>query len=615
MSESFLNSPLIYSIALTLIHFLWQGVLIALVLKTALLITPHYKSQLRYGLSSGAMILNLVSPIVTFFIIYQPNYFHLTHQLSKTAVNGSEQSTITSQQATWYANVVEYLPYLTIAWLCVIAVMSLKLIIELYTVNQLPKNNALAPDATLLARFQELSNQVGIKKTPTLLLSLNIKVPMAIGWIKPIVLLPVHMLTGLTPTQLDMLILHELAHIRRYDYAVNFVQSIVEIILFFHPCVLWISNQMRNEREYCSDDIAVKHCGDPIAYAHTLTDTASLCNKHRHHSIPTMAMAASGGDLTQRVLRLVQHHHCASSNQVSKWFASLTVLSVVLFMSSHQIVKLLKVELNAANYVPRVEIHNSPVLTAETEAFTETLAPTELTVPENEVTTSTANTQPKVNQSVPVEQPKSSATNEIASTNTTVPTITSVEETLAPQTASNIDSVEQKLTQIENTYRKEPENYNTASSAELSLDNPYSNALASLNVTPNNNEQRTFNDNTTKSNTFTPSTNNNPINPIESEQAQAAPVANTAELVFSVPPRYPSSAKRKGIELEVKVDFTIDANGNVKNIEFPEVKHQINYFKNAIRSAVERWRFIPATYDGKAIDSKMSKIFSFHLQK
>ncbi len=82
---------------------------------------------------------------------------------------------------------------------------------------------------------------------------------------------------------------------------------------------------MRNEREYCSDDIAVQHCGNAIAYAHTLADTASLCTKTHNHTIPNMAMAASGGDLKQRVIRLVDHH-CAPSNNISKWFASATII-------------------------------------------------------------------------------------------------------------------------------------------------------------------------------------------------------------------------------------------------------------------------------------------------
>jgi hypothetical protein len=93
---------------------------------------------------------------------------------------------------------------------------------------------------------------------------------------------------------------------------------------------------MRNEREYCSDDIAVQHCGDAIAYAHTLTDTASLCAKGHFHTIPTMAMAASGGDLKARILRLVDHH-CAPSNNISKWLAAASLLLALFLLSLNQL--------------------------------------------------------------------------------------------------------------------------------------------------------------------------------------------------------------------------------------------------------------------------------------
>ena len=150
------------------------------------------------------------------------------------------------------------------------------------------------------------------------------------------VLLPATMVTGLNSAQLEMLILHELAHIRRHDYLVNFLQTLIELLFFFHPGVHWIGKQMRNEREYCSDDIAVQHCGDAIAYAHTLTDTASLCAKNHFHTIPTMAMAASGGDLKERVLRLVDHH-CAPTNNTSKWLAAVSLLLALALLSVNQL--------------------------------------------------------------------------------------------------------------------------------------------------------------------------------------------------------------------------------------------------------------------------------------
>lgn len=622
MPDSFLNSPLVFSIALTLIHFLWQGALIALVLKTALMFTPHQKSQLRYVFSSGAMLLNFITPLVTFFVIYQPNTLNLTQPLFETSMT-SIKFTPSSINNGWHASIVEYFPYLTVFWLSVISILSLKLFIELYSVTQLPKNNVLAPDDELYKRFEALAKKIGLRNTPNLLLSLDTHVPMAIGWIKPIVLLPVSMLTGLTPTQLDMLMLHELAHIRRYDYFINFIQSIVEIILFFHPAVLWVSNQMRNEREYCSDDIAVKYSGNPIAYAHTLADTATLCNKHRKRSIPSMAMAASGGDLTQRVLRLVNHHHCASSNQVSKWFAALVVLSIVLLSSSQQLINLLKLELNAASYTPKVEIVDQPLI-----ARAETLK-TEIQIKLSPPLEELIRNDDKVTIEKKFEQ-INAPTLEVIDKDTK---ITIQEEQIqsinldSNNLNNNLDSfssdIETKLTSADFTSSERLDTPEAKSLSELAFEktdsnspqsssyNAYAKELLELSPTfinPNIKEIQTLAvDDAHTLETLIP--------PLTSTIEKSIPSYNDAELIFSIPPKYPVIAKRKGIEIEVEVKFIIDKNGYVKDLDFPAVKRHKHYFKSAVRNAMEKWRFIPALHNGEAVESEMSKIFSFSLHQ
>ena len=340
MLENLFTNPFLTSLALTLLHFLWQGLLVATVLKSALLIFNNNKPQLRYALSALAMLVNLLLPIITFIIVYRTEVSSVNALASSLALNEFIQELKQPDALFSYKELIEklplLLPYISVLWLATITLLASKLLIEISTVNKLPQQGTVAPSDTLQARFNELAKQIHLKITPRLLISLKVEVPMAIGWLKPMVLLPASMIIGLTNAQLEMLILHELAHIRRHDYLVNFLQTLVEILLFFHPAVLWVSKQMRNEREYCSDDIAVQHCGDAIAYAHTLADTASLCTKTHIHTIPDMAMAASGGDLKQRVIRLVGHH-CAPSNNISKWFASATIIFSILLLSSKQL--------------------------------------------------------------------------------------------------------------------------------------------------------------------------------------------------------------------------------------------------------------------------------------
>src|SRR5437879_8308979 len=134
------------------------------------------------------------------------------------------------------------------------------------------------------------------------LASAVVPVPAVIGWLRPMILLPASALTGLTPLQLDALLAHELAHVRRYDYVVNLIQSVIETLLFYHPAVWWVSQQVREEREHCCDDLAVAVCGDAHFYA-----TALLGMERLRGTPPSFALAATGpgGALMGRIRRLV----------------------------------------------------------------------------------------------------------------------------------------------------------------------------------------------------------------------------------------------------------------------------------------------------------------------
>jgi beta-lactamase regulating signal transducer with metallopeptidase domain len=341
MLEQLLNNPFLYSLSLTLLHFLWQGLLVAVTLKSLLSIVANSESKLRYSLAILAMLANAILAVLTFIMVYPDTSSGANSNLSPIALTSlvselTQQNPLLNYQELLPSILAYSLPYLSLLWLVSIAILASKLIIEIRNVNILPMRSSIAPSPELLVRFNQLVTQIQLTKTPQLLISLKAEVPMAIGWLKPVVLLPIAMITNLNSVQLEMLILHELAHIRRHDYLVNFFQTIIELLFFFHPSVHWVGKQIRNEREYCSDDIAVQHCGDAIAYAHTLTDTASLCSKKHFQTIPQMAMAASGGDLKARIIRLVDHH-CAPTNYTSKWLAAFSLLIALSLLSINQL--------------------------------------------------------------------------------------------------------------------------------------------------------------------------------------------------------------------------------------------------------------------------------------
>lgn len=133
-----------------------------------------------------------------------------------------------------------------------------------------------------------------------LLVSDAIQVPAVVGWLRPAILMPVAAFAGFPAGYLDALLGYELAHIRRHDFLVNMLQGTAEALLFYHPALWWVSQQIRIERELCCDDVAVASSGDVLTYARALAELESLRPAHA-----SLAVAANGGSLVNRIRRLL----------------------------------------------------------------------------------------------------------------------------------------------------------------------------------------------------------------------------------------------------------------------------------------------------------------------
>jgi GWxTD domain-containing protein len=168
--------------------------------------------------------------------------------------------------------------------------------------------------------LNHLSGRIGIARRVSLWNSTLVQVPTVIGWLRPAVLMPVGCLAGLSASQIEAIFAHELAHIRRHDYLVNVFQSLVEAVLFYHPAVWWVSQQIRKERENCCDDLAVSINGDCLAYAQALSFL-----EERRSSHPAIALGANGGVLAMRIKRLLGYKNAPSYS----WLAAGTQLAVV----------------------------------------------------------------------------------------------------------------------------------------------------------------------------------------------------------------------------------------------------------------------------------------------
>ena len=149
------------------------------------------------------------------------------------------------------------LPWILITWLIGVTVMSIRLLMGCMGVHRWRQNLEPLPDG-LAQRIAPLARRLGMKDFAGVFVTRSDIQAMAMGYLRPIVILPATMITRMPPEMLEAVIAHELAHIRRLDLWVILLQRIVETLLFYHPAVWWLSNQIRNEREFCCDELAVE---------------------------------------------------------------------------------------------------------------------------------------------------------------------------------------------------------------------------------------------------------------------------------------------------------------------------------------------------------------------
>jgi beta-lactamase regulating signal transducer with metallopeptidase domain len=318
--ESLFEKSLIDALGWALIHFIWQGTLVAILLAAVLRILQAWSSNLRYAAACVAMSLMLVLPPATIVLISLsatkqstrgvPHVFttrsdlHTFSGAYEPAIAPDKTEFVTSPTNPWYFfrsdSLLPFLPWIILVWLLGVGIFSLRLTCAWLYTQRLKLYMARAMDGKWEEALHRLCEQLQVRRPIRLLESTIVGVPTVIGWLRPVVLLPVSAVTGLSWQQLEALIAHELAHIRRHDYLINLLQAVIETLLFYHPAVWWVSRRIRQEREHCCDDLAVAVCGNALTYARALLEMEQL-----RAAGPQLAMAANGGLLMNRIQRLL----------------------------------------------------------------------------------------------------------------------------------------------------------------------------------------------------------------------------------------------------------------------------------------------------------------------
>jgi len=283
----------------TLVHFLWQGALIAAITAGALRLLSRRTAQLRYAVGVSALSIMIAAPAVTFVFYAQAGSILRGTMLRTAAILDPAVLSRTAAAIVLPAHNPQWTTWVVALWIVGVVLSSLRILVGWRLTRRLLQTASDSVPESVKQMLACMMARMAFVRPVNLLISERIDGPAAIGWLKPVVLLPITAVTGLDPAQLQAVLAHELAHIRRHDFLVNVLQQCVESLLFYHPAVWWLSRRIRMEREHVCDDLAVAACGDPAVYAKALVEL-----ERSRSNVPEMAMAAARGSLKARVRRI-----------------------------------------------------------------------------------------------------------------------------------------------------------------------------------------------------------------------------------------------------------------------------------------------------------------------
>ncbi|SOD97145.1 M56 family metallopeptidase [Spirosoma fluviale] len=308
----FLTSPVADALGWTLLHAIWQGFALVLPVAVVLHLLRNRSSALRYQISTLTLLAQLLVSAATFAWYYEPLVSSGSSKPMAVAMQtlpirwqAMAQTLPWPQQLQLFLE--NHLSQFVFVYLLGVALFGLRLAGGWLYLQRLTKTATEPTSAVWMQLTNRLRSTLAIRGAVQVRESARISVPMVVGILKPILLLPVSLVTQLTTREIEAVLAHELAHIKRHDYAVNLLQSVVEVLYFFHPALWWLSARVREEREHCCDDLAVLACGgDGRILAQALAHVEEL-RLRQQTAAPALAMAFAGKrqHLLHRVRRML----------------------------------------------------------------------------------------------------------------------------------------------------------------------------------------------------------------------------------------------------------------------------------------------------------------------
>ena len=311
-------SPFTFALGLTLMHFLWQGLLIGCATALALALMRNTRAEYRYLLACSALMACLCWPALE---LYQrlggstaaaSTDFQMIQLAAQTITGAGEPFDLRDS-----------LRGIVGLWALCAAALALRMAFGLLWIQRAIREEAPRHRTDRLrweASVARLALRFGVTRTVRLRIVDTLASPVTAGWWRPVVLVPASLVSGMPPDLLGALLAHEMAHIKHHDYLVNLLQNVIETVLFYHPAVWWISNRIRVERELMADDLAARTLGEPRRLALALSELEKL-QFSTHH----LAQAANGGNLMERIQRLIR-----PAPRALNWKAAIPMLGLAL---------------------------------------------------------------------------------------------------------------------------------------------------------------------------------------------------------------------------------------------------------------------------------------------
>jgi beta-lactamase regulating signal transducer with metallopeptidase domain len=314
-------------VSLTLLYSIVIGLFLAILTGTTLICTRKSKPQVRYVILVGLLTLFSISMIVITClqfigrsasirnIVLSPNTMSATNDFY--AIDYTDNVNLFMYYLSRYSTLIVFL------WLLIMMVKGTKMLISLFELSYLKNNQSFGAGEFWESKTMALAGKIKLSKSIKIMQSGLVQIPLVIGHFKPVILIPLGMISAIRPQEIEMIILHELAHIKRLDFLVNLLQHFLELIFFFNPALIWLSTLIRKEREKCCDEMVLQHSGSKQNYIRAL-----LSFQEFHNGTNRYAMAfAKESNLIGRVKRIAFQKN-STLNYIERALLAITILLI-----------------------------------------------------------------------------------------------------------------------------------------------------------------------------------------------------------------------------------------------------------------------------------------------